>query len=121
MVLRLASLAIFLVVVVAATSAQVLTNRPVIPIVQHDEFRDDSGQFSYRYITGDGATFAETGKLVPNDEGDGNVLVKEGSYTYTSPEDDSIAGLRPGGVCHCPTTVPHHHAQDTANVPHQSR
>ncbi|KAG8236549.1 hypothetical protein J437_LFUL016866 [Ladona fulva] len=60
--------------------------RPIIPIVQLDDVRDEAGQFSLRYVSGDGTTLTEVGKLVPNDEGDGHVLVKEGSYTFTSPE-----------------------------------
>ncbi|XP_046393440.1 endocuticle structural glycoprotein SgAbd-4-like [Ischnura elegans] len=82
---------VLLLAAVAATSAQLLNTRPIIPILQHDEVRDDSGQFTLRYVTGDGTTFQESGKLVPNNEGDGNVLVKEGSYSYTSPEGQLIS------------------------------
>ncbi|XP_046393105.1 larval cuticle protein 65Ag1-like [Ischnura elegans] len=58
----------------------------VVPVLERDETRDEAGQFTLRYVTGDGITVNEVGRLVENDEGDGHVLVKEGSYTYTSPE-----------------------------------
>ncbi|KAG8237863.1 hypothetical protein J437_LFUL017862 [Ladona fulva] len=77
------TIALFLAVAVAAVNAQLKT---VIPIVQQDEVRDASGQFTLTYVSGDGTRLSETGKLVPNDEGDGHVLVKEGTYTFTAPE-----------------------------------
>lgn len=39
-----------------------------------------------RYLSGDGTRVMESGRLVPNAEGDGEVLIKEGKIFYTSPE-----------------------------------
>ncbi|XP_046393432.1 pupal cuticle protein 20-like [Ischnura elegans] len=89
---------VFLAVAIAAVSAlpqfttgtRFTPTRPFIPIVQMDDVRDDAGQFSLRYITGDGTTVTEVGKLVPTADGKGYVLVKEGSYQYKTPEGRTI-------------------------------
>lgn len=40
----------------------------------------------YSYELDDGTSQYREGSLVPNDEGDGYVLVQRGSYSYISPE-----------------------------------
>ncbi|KAG8236550.1 hypothetical protein J437_LFUL016867 [Ladona fulva] len=77
------TVALFLAVAIVMVNAD---TKPIIPIVQLDDVRDDAGQYSLRYVSGDGTSLVETAKLVPNDEGDGHVLVKEGTYRFTSPE-----------------------------------
>ncbi|XP_046392288.1 larval cuticle protein 65Ag1-like [Ischnura elegans] len=85
---------------------------PVIPVLLRDEVRDEAGQFTLRYVTGDGTTVSEAGQLVPNNEGDDNVLVKQGSYTFTSPEGQTFTveyisdanGFRASGA-HLPQSV----------------
>ncbi|XP_046393118.1 endocuticle structural glycoprotein ABD-5-like [Ischnura elegans] len=78
------------VAIVAVSSMPQFATHGVIPVLQRDEARDDHGQFSLRYITGDGTTVTEQGKLTPNSDGSDLVLVKEGSYTYTSPEGKTV-------------------------------
>ncbi|KAG8237864.1 hypothetical protein J437_LFUL017863 [Ladona fulva] len=41
---------------------------------------------SGKYVSGDGTTLTEVGRLIPIDDGTDQVLVKEGSYTFTAPE-----------------------------------
>ncbi|KAG8236548.1 hypothetical protein J437_LFUL016865 [Ladona fulva] len=78
-------------VFVALAIAMVCAEAPVyVPILQLDDVRDEHGQYSLQYVTGDGTTLTESGKLVPNDEGDGHVLIKEGIYSYTAPEGNVI-------------------------------
>jgi hypothetical protein len=62
--------------------------------------------FSSSYLSGDGTTFNEQGALKPNADGSDNVLVKQGSFSYTSPEGSPIQvtyvadelGFRPEGA-----------------------
>ncbi|XP_071440071.1 uncharacterized protein [Hetaerina americana] len=90
----------FLAIAIAAVSAfpqfdtrftpTLAGTKPIIPILQMDDVRDEAGQFSVRYVTGDGTTFAEVGKLNPTPEGS-YVLVKEGSYEYKTPSGRTIS------------------------------
>jgi hypothetical protein len=57
------------------------------------------------YLSGDGTTVNEQGALKPTADGTDNVLVKQGSFSYTSPEGNPIQltyvadefGFRPEG------------------------
>nr|CAD7199171.1 unnamed protein product [Timema douglasi] len=57
------------------------------------------------YLSGDGTTLNEQGALKPTADGTDNVLVKQGSFSYTSPEGIPISltyvadelGFRPEG------------------------
>ncbi|RZF39147.1 hypothetical protein LSTR_LSTR005775 [Laodelphax striatellus] len=60
--------------------------RQQIPVISRFEERNVDGSFSQRYQTGDGQTVSESGVTKRNHENDGNVIVKTGSYQYTSPE-----------------------------------
>ncbi|KAG8236551.1 hypothetical protein J437_LFUL016868 [Ladona fulva] len=91
------ALALALAVVAVHSLPQFNAPTKFIPILEHDEVRDDAGQFRLRrrhsptrflprYVSGDGTTLTEVGKLIPNDDGTDQVLVKEGSYTFTAPE-----------------------------------
>ncbi|KAK7792909.1 hypothetical protein R5R35_008335 [Gryllus longicercus] len=59
-----------------------------IPILQSSDVRDDHGQFSLSYLSGDGTSVSEQGALKTVDKE--LVLVKQGSYQYTSPEGELI-------------------------------
>jgi Insect cuticle protein. len=60
----------------------------------------------FSYLSGDGTTFNEQGALKPNADGTDNVLVKQGSFSYTSPEGNPVQltyvadefGFRPEGT-----------------------
>ncbi|PSN40116.1 hypothetical protein C0J52_27375 [Blattella germanica] len=97
-----------LIVLVAATMAIPVPQdvRPgVVPVLQRTEVRDEAGQFSLSYLSGDGTTFSEQGALKPTADGSDLVLVKQGSVRYTSPEGLPISltyvadelGFRPEG------------------------
>lgn len=51
-------------------------------LLQENFARDDHGQYSYNFLTGDGVARTEQGALVPNKEGTANVLVQRGGYRY---------------------------------------
>ncbi|XP_039294231.1 endocuticle structural glycoprotein ABD-4-like [Nilaparvata lugens] len=57
-----------------------------IPVVSRTEDRHDDGAFNFKYLTGDGQSVQESGVTKRNHENDGNVIVKSGSYQFTSPE-----------------------------------
>ncbi|GLH03052.1 Cuticle protein CP14.6 [Gryllus bimaculatus] len=77
----------------------------VIPVLQRTDVRDDVGQFSLSYLSGDGTSVSEQGALKPTADHKDHVLVKQGSYQYTSPEGELIkvtyvadeGGFRPEG------------------------
>ncbi|XP_066996208.2 endocuticle structural glycoprotein SgAbd-8 isoform X2 [Anabrus simplex] len=75
---------VFACLVMAASAA-------FIPVLSRTEHRDDSGQFSLSYTSGDGTTFSEQGVLAPTADGKDYVLVKNGAYSYTSPEGIPVA------------------------------
>ncbi|XP_054287913.1 larval cuticle protein 1-like [Macrosteles quadrilineatus] len=60
--------------------------QPKISIVQRNYQQDDRGQFTNSYTQTDGANFQETGELRPTNDRLDNVIVKKGSFRYTSPE-----------------------------------
>lgn len=53
-----------------------------VPILEENSVRDDHGQYSYNFLTGDGVARTEQGSLVPNAEGTANVVVQRGAYRY---------------------------------------
>ncbi|KAJ2942593.1 hypothetical protein O0L34_g2060 [Tuta absoluta] len=53
-----------------------------LPALQHEEIHDEFGQFALRYVTAEGTVVEQRGRLVLNKEGNGYVLVVEGSTTY---------------------------------------
>ncbi|KAJ9591754.1 hypothetical protein L9F63_001690, partial [Diploptera punctata] len=70
------------------------------------------------YLSGDGTSVSEQGALKPTADGKDVVLVKQGSYSYTSPEGTPITlkyiadelGFRPEGAHlpgESPATPPH--------------
>lgn len=53
-----------------------------LPALQHEEIHDEYGQYSLRYVTAEGTIVAEKGRLIPNPDGAGRVMVVEGEVTY---------------------------------------
>ncbi|CAG2053681.1 unnamed protein product [Timema podura] len=108
--LRSLSQAIVILALLIAVGAVPLPQEPlqagIIPVLQRTEVRDEAGQFSLSYLSGDGTTLNEQGALKPTADGTDNVLVKQGSFSYTSPEGIPISltyvadelGFRPEGA-----------------------
>ncbi|XP_046753154.1 larval cuticle protein 1-like [Diprion similis] len=80
-------LAALVAVSVAAPQGSVPTP---IPVLQFDENRDESGQFSLTYRTGNGILVTRQGSLKPTPDGKDHVLIQSGSQTYTSPDGKKI-------------------------------
>lgn len=59
-------------------------------LLQENFLRDDHGQYSYNFLTGDGVARTEQGSLVPNAEGTANVLVQRGGYRYYLPNGELV-------------------------------
>ncbi|XP_047106418.1 larval cuticle protein LCP-22-like [Schistocerca piceifrons] len=74
----------------AAAVALCHADAPFLPLpidtLFRNEIRDEFGQYSLVYQTSNGITVTEQGELQPNHDGTDYVLVKKGSYSYTSPE-----------------------------------
>ncbi|XP_034239248.1 pupal cuticle protein 20-like [Thrips palmi] len=102
---------IALLALVAVAAAQPQFAAAPVPIINHELVRDDFNQYALRYQTGDGASFADHGKLVPGPEG--HVLVRSGSHAYRAPDGRVITlsytadenGYHPTGD-HLPVSVP---------------
>lgn len=81
-----------------------------VPLLQENFARDDHGQYSYNFLTGDGVARTEQGSLVPNADGTANVLVQRGGYRYALPTGELVEvnyiadenGFRASGT-HLPT------------------
>ncbi|RZF37340.1 hypothetical protein LSTR_LSTR011089 [Laodelphax striatellus] len=56
------------------------------PALSRTDQRDDAGQYTYTYQTVDGTVVNERGSLKQTPDGSDYVLVKDGSYGYTSPD-----------------------------------
>lgn len=56
-----------------------------VELLQENFSRDDHGQYSYNFLTGDGVARTEQGSLKPNADGTANILVQRGGYRYVSP------------------------------------
>ncbi|KAG8237862.1 hypothetical protein J437_LFUL017861 [Ladona fulva] len=79
-------IALVLALAVAASALPQFTAPRVVQILQKDEVRDEAGNYRLSYVSEDGTKLSESGRLVPNAEGDDQVLVKEGSYSFVTPE-----------------------------------
>ncbi|XP_063230933.1 endocuticle structural glycoprotein SgAbd-2-like [Bacillus rossius redtenbacheri] len=94
-----------LAVVAALPAYEEPPRRGVIPVLQRTEVRDEFGQFSLSYLTGDGTALTEQGALKPSQDGRDLVLVKQGSVSYTAPDGTPVSfryvaderGFRPEG------------------------
>lgn len=64
--------------------------REQVPLIQDNFTRDDHGQYSYNFLTGDGVARTEQGSLVPNADRTGNVLVQKGGYRYYLPTGELV-------------------------------
>ncbi|KAJ2946950.1 hypothetical protein O0L34_g16297 [Tuta absoluta] len=78
---------IILLALVACASAASLSRaeaawRRKLPALKHEEVHDEFGQYALRYVTAEGTVVEERGRLIPNKENTGYVLVVEGSTTY---------------------------------------
>ena len=76
------------VVVLALVAAAAAQTYQVVPIYNYQHLRDDSGQYSYSFSDGLGARHTDRGVLQNGPEG--LVLVRSGSYAYTSPDGTPI-------------------------------
>jgi Insect cuticle protein len=65
-------------------------DQPQVPLLQENFTRDDHGQYSYNFLTGDGVARTEQGSLVPNADGTANVLVQRGGYRYLLPSGELV-------------------------------
>lgn len=61
-----------------------------VPLLENNHVRDDYGQYSYNFLTGNGVARTEQGSLVPNKEGTANVLVQRGGYRYYLPNGELV-------------------------------
>ncbi|CAG9560403.1 unnamed protein product [Danaus chrysippus] len=82
-----------------------------LPALEYEEVRDKFGQFALRYITAEGIVVSERGRLVPNLEGDGYVLITEGEISYISDDGKTYVTKFTAGIDgthmegnHLPTT-----------------
>ncbi|CAG9560400.1 unnamed protein product [Danaus chrysippus] len=82
-----------------------------LPALEYEEVRDKYGQFALRYITAEGIVVSERGRLVPNLEGDGYVLITEGEISYISDDGKTYVTKFTAGIDgnhvqgdHLPTT-----------------
>ena len=57
-----------------------------VELLEHNEARDEYGQFAYNYLTADGVARTEQGKLVVSADGTKNIFVTNGAYRYLAPD-----------------------------------
>lgn len=57
-----------------------------VPLLQHNEARDDHGQFAYNFLTGDGVAKTEQGRLAVSADGTKNIFITSGAYRYLAPD-----------------------------------
>jgi len=57
-----------------------------IGLLQHNEARDDYGQYAYNYLTEDGVARTEQGRLIVSADGTKNIFVTSGAYRYLAPD-----------------------------------
>lgn len=77
-----------LLCLVAVASASPIKEQ--VALLQDNFTRDDYGQYSYNFLTGDGVARTEQGSLVPNADGTANVLVQRGAYRYLLPTGEQV-------------------------------
>lgn len=63
--------------VVLAAPAPDVSHLPAAGFLEHTEVRDEAGQYALSFLTANGIAFTEQGALKPNQDGTGNVLVKQ--------------------------------------------
>lgn len=61
-----------------------------VPLLQDNFARDDHGQYSYNFLTGDGVARTEQGSLVPSADGKTNIFVQRGGYRYLAPTGELV-------------------------------
>ncbi|XP_070492441.1 larval cuticle protein 65Ag1-like [Chironomus tepperi] len=61
-----------------------------VGLLEHNEARDDYGQFAYNYLTADGIARTEQGRLTVSADGTKNVFVTSGAYRYLAPDGQII-------------------------------
>ncbi|CAG9560404.1 unnamed protein product [Danaus chrysippus] len=92
---------VFFAAIVLTVSAQNAEQRRIrakelaavrrLPAVEYEEVHDKYGQYALRYVTAEGTVVSERGRLVPNIEGDGYVLIIEGEVSYISDDGEVYA------------------------------
>ncbi|XP_050437329.1 endocuticle structural glycoprotein SgAbd-8-like isoform X2 [Adelges cooleyi] len=74
-------------VVLSSATLQYTNTEPLpVALIRHDHVVDNNGQFALAFESADGISQSKQGALVLNDEGDGYVMIQQGSYEYRSPE-----------------------------------
>ncbi|XP_075971117.1 endocuticle structural glycoprotein SgAbd-2-like [Anticarsia gemmatalis] len=53
-----------------------------LPALEHEEVHDEYGQYALRYVTAEGTVVSERGRLVPNGDNTGYVMIVEGEVSY---------------------------------------
>lgn len=79
-----------LILISFASLALAAPAKEQVALLQENFLRDDHGQYSYNFLTGDGVARTEQGSLVPNAEGTANVLVQRGGYRYYLPNGELV-------------------------------
>ncbi|KAJ8732690.1 hypothetical protein PYW07_015289 [Mythimna separata] len=79
----LVALCVFAVAAAAPTSPNAaVEERRRLPALEHEEIHDKYGQFALRYVTAEGTVVSERGRLVPDQNGSGYVMILEGEVSY---------------------------------------
>lgn len=66
--------------------------KKIIPIVSQEVHDDNYGTFKSQFVSGDGTTLHESGQLKDLGAKEGPSVVKQGAYTFTSPEGKTFTG-----------------------------
>lgn len=102
-----------LILISLAALASAAPTKEQVPLLQENFLRDDHGQYSFNFLTGDGIARTEQGSLVPNAAGTAKILVQRGGYRYYLPNGELVElnytadenGFRATGS-HLPTPPP---------------
>ncbi|KAJ8732688.1 hypothetical protein PYW07_015287 [Mythimna separata] len=77
------ALSLFTIAASAPTSLDpAAEERRRLPALEHEEIHDEYGQFALRYVTAEGTVVSERGRLVPDQNGSGYVMILEGEVSY---------------------------------------
>jgi hypothetical protein len=60
--------------------------KPPVGLLQHNEARDEHGQFAYNFLSADGVARTEQGRLAVSADGTRNIYVQSGAYRYLAPD-----------------------------------